>query len=95
MTPSDGFFLALALIAGAFAGVVFFGGLWLTVKRMLTARQPALLMIASLIVRAGIVLLIFYLVAAGEVLRIVASLVGFLLVRFFMVRYFEPESKTT
>lgn len=93
MTLNDVAAIAISLIAGAAAGVVFFGGLWLTVQRMLIVRHPALLMVASLILRAAFVLVIIYLTSSGEIIRIAASLIGFLLVRFFMVRYFEPQSK--
>lgn len=95
MTSADAFYLVIALVVGVIAGVVFFGGLWLTVNRMMTARHPVLLMIASLLVRAAIVLALFYIVSAGDVYRIVASLAGFLLARFVVVRRLEPGSKVT
>jgi F1F0 ATPase subunit 2 len=93
MTIRDIVPVAIALAAGGIAGAVFFGGLWLTVKRIITARQPALLMIGSLIIRAAIVMVIFYVASAGEVMRLMACLVGFMLMRFFMVRYLQPVSK--
>lgn len=87
--------VVISVIAGGIAGIVFFGGLWVTVKRAVTMRQPALLMIASLIVRAAIVMAIFYVVSTGEFVRLAACMAGFLLVRAFIVRYFEVESKPT
>jgi F1F0 ATPase subunit 2 len=93
MTIRDIVPVAIALAAGGIAGAVFFGGLWLTVKRIITARQPALLMIGSLIIRAAIVMVIFYVASAGEVMRLIACLVGFILMRVFMVRYLQPVSK--
>ncbi len=92
--PDNALAIVISLVAGSVAGVVFFGGLWFTVQRMLVVRHPALLMMASLAVRAAIVLAIFAVSSDGQAMRILASLGGFLLVRFVMVRHFEPQSKS-
>lgn len=83
--------LVFAFGAGSAAGLIFFGGLWLTVKRIVSAEQPALLMFASMVIRAAIVMVIFYFASAGLLMRIFACLAGFIAVRFAMMRHFEPR----
>jgi F1F0 ATPase subunit 2 len=56
--------LAGVLIIGMFLGLIYFGGLWLTVQRMPNSRSPMLLTIGSFLIRAGLVLGVFFLVVA-------------------------------
>lgn len=83
--------LILALAAGIGLGVFYFGGLWLTVRRLPTAQHPALLSLLSFFARLGIVLSGFYLVMDGHWQRLLACLFGFLGVRFILVRRWGPE----
>jgi F1F0 ATPase subunit 2 len=71
----------LATGAGFALGTLFFGGLWWTVKRGVTSRQPALWFLPSLILRAGMVLWGFYLLADGRWQRLLFGLLGFLAAR--------------
>lgn len=48
--------LAVATSAGLAAGAVFFGGLYLTTRRLSAARRPMLLTITSLATRSALVL---------------------------------------
>ncbi|CAN5431682.1 hypothetical protein BH09BAC6_BH09BAC6_36260 [soil metagenome] len=48
--------IVVALIGGLILGIVFFGGLWLTVKRTLGSPYVALWLLVSSVVRAAIVL---------------------------------------
>ena len=50
----------LSCLAGALLGLVFFGGLWLTVRHLPRSRRPALLMLTSLLLRFTLVLAAFY-----------------------------------
>lgn len=43
------------LLAGVALGLFFFGGLWLTVARLTTARHPAILAVASFWIRTAVV----------------------------------------
>lgn len=78
--------LALSLLAGTLLGVVFFGGLWWTVLKGMSARQPALWFIASLLLRVGITLTGFYFVSGGDWQRLLASLLGFIIARLIATR---------
>jgi F1F0 ATPase subunit 2 len=74
--------LVLAGLAGAGLGIVYFGGLWLTVRWLPRTQWPGLLTLGSLLVRLGGTLVGFYLVMAGRWERLLACLAGFVLVRF-------------
>lgn len=78
--------LALSLLAGTLLGVVFFGGLWWTVLQGMSARQPALWFIASLLLRVGITLTGFYFVSGGDWQRLLACLLGFIIARLIATR---------
>ena len=73
--------LALAWLAGSALGANFFGGLWWTVRKGVSANQPALWFLGSLLLRMGIALAGFYVVSGGHPDRLLASLVGFVMAR--------------
>jgi len=54
------------LLAGAGLGVIFYAGLWLTVRALLTTRHPSLLAFASFWIRALVVLAGFLFLARGR-----------------------------
>lgn len=82
--------LAPALAAGLLIGVVFFGGLWWTVKKGLSSSKPALWFAISLLIRLGIVVGGFYLVAGGSWQRLLACVAGFTAARFLILRMTRP-----
>ena len=79
--------LILAALAGILLGILFFGGLWFTVKKTVRAKIPALWVFGSFILRNGIVLVGFYFIGAGDWRRLVACLIGFTIARFLVVRF--------
>jgi len=83
--------LLFAFAAGMFIGAFFFGALWITVRHLPTARRPAVLVVGSLFLRTGVTLLLFYLVMSGEWERLVACMLGFLVMRKILTRRFQPE----
>ncbi len=83
--------LFFALAAGMVIGVFFFGALWFTVRRLPTTRRPAVLALGSLFLRTGVALLFFYLVMSGEWQRLVACMLGFLIMRKIMIERIRPE----
>jgi F1F0 ATPase subunit 2 len=84
--------LLMAFLVGMGAGVVYFGGLWWTVRRLPFARRPALLTLGSFFVRTGISLTAFYLASGGRWERILISLLGFIILRGFLVRRVRTAS---
>ncbi|MEP6751011.1 MAG: ATP synthase subunit I [Bacteroidota bacterium] len=79
--------MILAFVAGIALGIIFFGGLWFTVKKIVTAKIPALWMLGSFIFRVGIVLSGFYFISSGSWQRLVISLIGFTAARFFVIHF--------
>ena len=76
--------LVLPLLAGVLLGMFFFGGLWWTIRRGVSSKQPAALFFFSLLLRTGIALAGFYFVARGDWRRVLSCLVGFILARILV-----------
>jgi F1F0 ATPase subunit 2 len=81
---SDAGYYVLSLLAGAALGVVFFGGLWLTIQKLRDARHQALLLVGSYFGRSAITLAGFYVIAGGRLERLLVAVLGFVLVRIVM-----------
>ena len=73
--------LVMAVLAGAALGLVFYAGLWWTVRRAATFRRPGLSVLTSLLLRMSVTLGGFYLVAGANWARLLLCLMGFLLAR--------------
>jgi F1F0 ATPase subunit 2 len=78
--------LVLAGVAGLFLGVIFFGGLWWSVRQGVASKHPALWFLGSALLRMSIVLAGFYFVGRGHWERLVACLLGFIIARFIVMR---------
>ena len=78
--------LLFAGVAGFLLGAIFFGGLWWTVRKGLSSKQPALWFVGSVLLRMGIVLAGFYLVGREDWKRLLACLLGFVIARFVVTR---------
>ena len=75
--------LLLSLAGGGLIGFVFFGGLWLTTRKVLHSRRPALLSLASFVGRSLLAVGGFYRFARqGDWKAVVAAAIGFLAARF-------------
>ena len=74
--------LLLASAVGLLLGAIFFGGLWWTVRKGLSSRQPALWFFGSMLLRMGIALAGFYFVGRSDWRRLIACLLGFVVARF-------------
>jgi F1F0 ATPase subunit 2 len=69
---------------GTLPGTFFFGGLWLTVSRLATAKHPRTLSLGSLILRMGVALGGFILLIHGHWQNAAAALAGFTAGRFIL-----------
>lgn len=84
----------LAGLAGVVLGAIFYGGLWWTVRRGVSARRPALWFIGSLFLRMALVAAGFFLVGGGQLPRLLACLLGFILARVIVLRLTaKPEAR--
>jgi F1F0 ATPase subunit 2 len=82
--------LGLAFSVGVGLGLCYFGGLWWTVRQLATARHPALWLMGSFVVRAGVSLVGFYVVLSGGAARLMVCLLGFFVARTILVRRWLP-----
>jgi F1F0 ATPase subunit 2 len=78
---TDSATLAWAALAGVALGAMFFGGLFWSVRKVMTTRRPAVWMFASLLSRMGLVLGGFYVVCRADGVRWAACAAGFVLAR--------------
>ncbi len=85
--------LALAWLAGCAIGLVFFGGLWWTVRKGVSSRQPAIWFLGSLLLRMGIALAGFFAVSSGHWERLVSCLVGFVVARLAVTWLTRPAKE--
>lgn len=87
--------LLLSLLTGVGLGILFFGGLWLTVQRLQAAAHPKAFLAGSFAGRVGAVMLGFYLVltwSGGGWVPVAVCLIGFMLARLVLVRRWGVRS---
>ena len=73
--------MGLACGAGGVLGAVFFGGLWWTVRKGATSKQPAFWFFSSMVLRMTIALAGFYFIGSGDWKRLLICLFGFIVAR--------------
>ena len=83
----------LALLLGVSLGAMFFGGLWWTVRRIVTSRQPALWVFGSLVFCTGITLTGFYFISRDHWERMPVCLLGFIIARMITTRLTRAAEK--
>jgi F1F0 ATPase subunit 2 len=78
--------LLLAAVAGGVIGMIFFGGLWWTVRDGMTSRYAAVWFTGSLILRVGVALTVFYFIGRNDWKMMLACLFGFVVARVVVTR---------
>jgi F1F0 ATPase subunit 2 len=86
--------LALAFVAGTGLGMIFFAGLWWTVRKGVSSPRPALWFLGSGLLRMSVVLAGFYFVSGGQLRRLVACLAGFIIARVVVTRLTRSSGET-
>lgn len=86
-------FMILAFMAGIVFGILFFYGLWITVKKAVTANIPALWFVGSFLIRIAIVLTGFYYISQGNWQRLLVCLLGFMTARYIIKRFTSPKKE--
>lgn len=82
----------LVFLAGGLLGMMFFAGLWWTIQRCLVSPHPARWLLGSLLLRTGLSLMGFYLVADGDWQRLLLCLLGFVMARLLVTWLARPTS---
>ena len=85
--------LTLALVTGVLLGGVFFGGLWWTVRKVVSSEQPALWLLGSALLRMSIAPAGFYCVSQGHWGRLLVCLLGFVTARLIVTRLTRVPEK--
>lgn len=78
--------MILSLFVGFVLGVVFFGGLWWTVKKGMQSKNTGLIFVVSFIIRMAIVFGGFYTIVQFGWKQALVCLAGFLMARVAVVR---------
>ncbi|MCW5600822.1 ATP synthase subunit I [Nitrosomonas sp.] len=78
--------LLMAGMAGLVLGTIFFGGLWWTVQKGISFKHPAIWFLGSWLLRTSIILVGFYVVSDGYWDRLLACLLGFIIMRFIVTQ---------
>jgi F1F0 ATPase subunit 2 len=86
--------LIVSFVIGGALGIVFFGGLWLTVHRIPTTQKPSALIIFSFIIRSMLVMLGFVVLFSWAGQYALVSFIGLFMVRYYMIKKYQPESKS-
>ena len=68
--------MSIGFVVGVMLGVLFYGGLWITVRQLMTTRHPIAVTLGSLILRMAMVLAGLLLVSKGRWQNVAACLVG-------------------
>ncbi len=90
MAGSDLWWLVPAFAGGGVLGFIYFGGLWLTVRRIPRTRRPGMLSFLSFFGRLALTLCGFYLIMGGHWERLLVAVLGFVAVRCFAIRRWGP-----
>lgn len=73
-------------MAGLLLGVFYFGGLWLTIKKVYQVKRPWLWLFLSFLGRLIVCLILFYVLIRYNWVYLLPCLFGFLIVRFVSVQ---------
>ena len=86
-------YMTLVFIVGLLLGTIFFGGLWFTVKKLVTSKIPALLFIGSFILRVSITLIGFYYISTGSWQRLLICVAGFIIARYSVIHFTKSNKE--
>lgn len=73
--------IIFSIISGGLTGLIYFGGLWYTVKKLPSSAVPHGLMIFSMALRLAIVLMAFLMLIRLHWIYLLIALIAFILVR--------------
>ena len=79
---NENLYMILVFAVGMSLGMFFFGGLWFTVKKAVTAKIPAIWFFVSFFLRVSIILIGFYYISSGSWQRLIVCILGFIVARF-------------
>jgi len=78
--------LTLAFLTGIVLGIIFFGGLWLTIRWAMNSKNPGIWFLLSMLSRTAIVVVGIFVITHGEIGEVLLCMAGFILTRIFLSR---------
>jgi F1F0 ATPase subunit 2 len=75
----------IAIAIGAIVGVIYFGGLWLTVHRLVTKQRGASLLVISWLSRVMLFLAVFYILSGRGAAQALAGFGSFWFARLYLL----------
>jgi len=91
----NNYYLILNFLSGLVLGLLFYGGLWLTIQLCLKKTNAALWIFASMIARTIIVVAGFYFLSDGNIYKIITIFLGFLTTRLVVKNLIQRSVKFT
>lgn len=82
--------LMLSCVGGGVLGVIFFGGLWWTVRQGMSSEHPGVWFFGSMLLRMSIALSGFYFVSGSHWERLLVCLIGFVVARLVVTWLTRP-----
>ena len=84
--------MIVRFIGGILLGIIFFGGLYWSIKQLSKAKYPAILMSISALVRMGVLIVGIYLLSDNNIKNILSILLGVILVKIVMIFTVQKNS---
>lgn len=78
--------MIVSLVAGVLLGLLFYGALWITVRRLVVTRHPVALSLGSLLLRMAVAVSGVLLASRGRWQNTLACLLGFTIGRVVVAR---------
>ncbi|MFO8002636.1 ATP synthase subunit I [Thioalkalivibrio sp.] len=87
--------LLVSVLLGLVLGAGYFYALWVTIHHVPQARHPALLLLASAVLRLGMLFTgLYFVTASGHWERLLAAVAGIILARILLTRWLSIPSAT-
>ncbi|WP_185958340.1 ATP synthase subunit I [Fodinibius sediminis] len=84
--------LTIALTSGMALGFFYFGGLWLTIRKVTKQGYPPLLVLISFLIRMALVMGVFYVLLTQHWAYMITALASFLIIRqHLLAKWGTPE----
>jgi F1F0 ATPase subunit 2 len=83
----------LAAAGGFLLGMLFFGGLWLTVRKSLGSKRPWLWFLVSMVSRTGVTMAGFAWISGGSAVRLLCCVAGFALAKLVVLLITRQPAK--
>ena len=84
---------SIAIMAGVMLGAFFFGGLWWTVHKGVTSKNPALWFFGGTLLRMSLAVVGFYFILRGDWRKLLVCLLGFVIARVVVTRLARTTKK--